>query len=419
MNKKSFWFVAHINTSFLLCLVLGFPQIGNSVRHGNVTDRLALIAFKATIANDPLGAMSSWNESIHFCQWYGVTCGHRHQRVIKLDLSHQTLSGIMSPHIGNLSFLRILVLRNNNFRGEIPPELGRLRRLERLYLHRNSFRGEIPASISRYSNLKTFAAYFNKLVGKIPVELGSLSKLQLLAVNKNNLTGIIPPFGNLSSLVQLFLYSNNLVGGIPKELGQVTKLEIVAVVAEFQLPKCKSRRSKNIFLTFTFKLVISIVSGLLGLTLALGFLFISRFRKTNKKSSSDLIGNSLLKVSYQSLLQATNGFSTTNLIGMGSFGSVYKGILDPDGTIIAVKVLNLSHHGASKSFIAECETLRSIRHRNLVKVLTACSGIDYRGNDFKALVYEFMENGSLEGYLHPNQIEDLEVKPSSESKHWH
>ncbi|XP_061997001.1 probable LRR receptor-like serine/threonine-protein kinase At3g47570 [Rosa rugosa] len=60
------------------------------------------------------------------------------------------------------------------------------------------------------------------------------------------------------------------------------------------------------------------------------------------------------------------------------------------------------HRGAAKSFMAECEALRNIRHRNLVKILTACSSIDFGGNDFKALVYEFMDNGSLEEWLHPS-----------------
>ncbi|XP_039067534.1 probable LRR receptor-like serine/threonine-protein kinase At3g47570 [Hibiscus syriacus] len=69
---------------------------------------------------------------------------------------------------------------------------------------------------------------------------------------------------------------------------------------------------------------------------------------------------------------------------------------------IAVKVLNLLNHGASRSFLIECEALKNIRHRNIVKVLTAISGIDYQGNDFKALVYEFMENGTLEDWLHPS-----------------
>ncbi|XP_058109128.1 probable LRR receptor-like serine/threonine-protein kinase At3g47570 [Magnolia sinica] len=50
--------------------------------------------------------------------------------------------------------------------------------------------------------------------------------------------------------------------------------------------------------------------------------------------------------------------------------------------------------------MAECNALRNIRHRNLVKILTCCSSIDFKGNDFKALVYEYMPNGSLEKWLH-------------------
>ena len=69
--------------------------------------------------------------------------------------------------------------------------------------------------------------------------------------------------------------------------------------------------------------------------------------------------------------------------------------------MVAIKVLNLLRHGASKSFVAKCEILRNIRHRNLVKVLTICSSIDYQGRDFKALVYEFLGNGNLDEWLHP------------------
>ncbi|CAK9180943.1 unnamed protein product [Ilex paraguariensis] len=85
---------------------------------------------------------------------------------------------------------------------------------------------------------------------------------------------------------------------------------------------------------------------------------------------------------------------------------MYKGVLDQDGTIVAVKVLNLLRPGASRSFLAECEALRNIRHRNLVKVVTACSGVDYKGNDFKALVFEYMVNGNVQEWLHPIQGED-------------
>ncbi|KAL0007226.1 hypothetical protein SO802_008728 [Lithocarpus litseifolius] len=78
--------------------------------------------------------------------------------------------------------------------------------------------------------------------------------------------------------------------------------------------------------------------------------------------------------------------------------------------MIAIKVLNLLRHGDSKSLMAECEAIRNIRHRNLVKVITTCSSIDYQGHDFKALVYEFLGNGNLDEWLHttPRTNEALE-----------
>lgn len=151
------------------------------------------------------------------------------------------------------------------------------------------------------------------------------------------------------------------------------------------------------------KLMIGLLTGLLGLVLIMSFLVSNRLRRVKREpsqtsvSSKDLIFN----VSYNSLFKATGGFSSSNLIGTGGFGAVYKGILDHDEAVVAVKVIQQHQRGAAKSFKAECEALRNIRHRNLVKVLTACSSADYQGNDFKALAYEFMPNGSLESWLHP------------------
>lgn len=64
---------------------------------GNETDRLALLEVKAKMV-DPLGILCSWNLSVDVCQWYGVTCGPRHQRVTVLELQSLQLSGTMSPH---------------------------------------------------------------------------------------------------------------------------------------------------------------------------------------------------------------------------------------------------------------------------------------------------------------------------------
>jgi serine/threonine protein kinase len=107
-----------------------------------------------------------------------------------------------------------------------------------------------------------------------------------------------------------------------------------------------------------------------------------------------------LKVSYKDLAQATENFAESNLIGRGSCGSVYRGKLTQERMVVAVKVFDLGMQGAGKSFVSECEALRNIRHRTLLPILTACSTVDNRGNDFKALVYEFMPNGNLDTWLH-------------------
>jgi len=107
-------------------------------------------------------------------------------------------------------------------------------------------------------------------------------------------------------------------------------------------------------------------------------------------------------VSYNDIFKATDGFSSANLIGKGTFGAVYKATMRYENQpTVAIKVLDLKQHGASKTFFSECEALRNIRHRNLIKVCSSCSSTDHNGNDFKALIFEFMPNGSLEKWIHP------------------
>ena len=114
------------------------------------------------------------------------------------------------------------------------------------------------------------------------------------------------------------------------------------------------------------------------------------------------------KVSYNDIFKATDGFSSVNLIGKGTFGAVYKATMtfENQPIIVATKVIDLEQHGATESFFRECEALRNIRHHNLVKVLSSCSSTDHNGNDFKALIFEFMPNGSLETWLHTRACTD-------------
>ncbi|KAH7861437.1 hypothetical protein Vadar_026193 [Vaccinium darrowii] len=199
----------------------------------NETDRLALISFKGSIDQDPLGALSSWNDSLHYCDWKGITCGHRHRdRVIQLNLGSQGLVGSLSPHIGNLSFLRSIFLENNSFHGPIPQEIGRLFHLQTLYLNNNSFGGEIPKNLSSCSKLKALKLIVNHLTGSIPGELGSLAKLEALALSINDLSGTIPlSLTNLSSLSIFNLAYCNLHGEIPVEISRLQGLTFVQLAA--------------------------------------------------------------------------------------------------------------------------------------------------------------------------------------------
>lgn len=171
-------------------------------------------------------------------------------------------------------------------------------------------------------------------------------------------------------------------------------------VQELQLPPCPVeviKQSKS----HKLKLVIIIISVVVFFILLAKLFAIYWMRKSKKSRSTSSTVEDASKVSYRKLHQATEGFSPRHLIGSGGFGSVYKGTFDSEEKVVAIKVLNLQKRGASKSFMAECNALRSIRHRNLVKILTCCSSTDYKGSDFKALVFEFMANGSVDKWLHP------------------
>ncbi|KAG2659812.1 receptor kinase-like protein Xa21 [Panicum virgatum] len=133
-------------------------------------------------------------------------------------------------------------------------------------------------------------------------------------------------------------------------------------------------------------------------------IYITIHRKKHAPRRPDLLllsfGKKFPRVTYKDLAHATGNFSESNLIGRGGCGSVYRGKLTQAKIKVAIKVFNLEIKFADKSFISECEALRTIRHRNLLPTLTACSTIDNSGNDFKALIYEFMPNGNLDTWLH-------------------
>lgn len=147
--------------------------------------------------------------------------------------------------------------------------------------------------------------------------------------------------------------------------------------------------------------VLSIHVVLLVLLVCSILLYKKQKQNGQRRNSSDSsISTPFPRVSYAKLARATNDFSTTYLVGFGRYGYVYKGTLGGYHATVAIKVFNLEVHGALKSFKFECDALRRIRHRNLVRILTSCSSIDSQGKDFKALIFEFMPKGNLDIWLH-------------------
>ncbi|KAK4798416.1 hypothetical protein SAY86_030742 [Trapa natans] len=92
--------------------------------------------------------------------------------------------------------------------------------------------------------------------------------------------------------------------------------------------------------------------------------------------------------SYREMKAATNNFNSSNKIGEGAFGSVYKGRLG-DGTAVAVKVLSVELESlkGEREFLAEITALSNLRHQNLVTLRGCC----IEGAD-RFLVYDYMEN---------------------------
>lgn len=380
-----------------------------------------------------------------------------------VDLSHNNLSGQIPEELGGLTRLGLLFLNNNLFSGRIPSSLGRCTALQTLDLSYNRLTGKVPPIISGFLEMRRFLNLsHNQLEGNLPIEISKLSAVEEIDLSSNNFSGnifadilncwelkvlnlsnnflqghLLDSLGGMTSLATLDVSSNNLSGLIPTGLNNITTLTFLDLshndfsgaiptgrvfdgltnlsfignqhlcghIPGIQVCNRKqhyfhSRIFLIIFCIVTFiSVIFTIICCVMGYR-RLRVIMSSSPAGMVREQPPDLTHN-FPRITYKELLESTNGFDDQRLVGTGSYGRVYRGVL-PNGTQIAVKVLNLQTGNSTKSFNRECQVLKRIRHRNLIRIITACSL-----PEFKALVLPYMANGSLDSRLYPHTDDGL------------
>uniref|UniRef100_M4D090 Protein kinase domain-containing protein n=1 Tax=Brassica campestris TaxID=3711 RepID=M4D090_BRACM len=171
-----------------------------------------------------------------------------------------------------------------------------------------------------------------------------------------------------------------------------------------------SKGASNVANTTRRKRIVTITliaagSVLLAVSVIVFLIFLVRQIKRRKKSrqnNSVAMFKVLLKhYTYAEVRKITKSFSNT--IGKGGFGTVYGGNLC-NGPKVAVKVLKDSM-GNGEDFINEVASMSQTSHVNIVSLLGFC----YEGSK-RAIVYEFLENGSLDQFISREKPLTLDVK---------
>ncbi|XP_052204983.1 protein NSP-INTERACTING KINASE 3-like isoform X2 [Diospyros lotus] len=352
---------------------------------------VALMAIKNDL-NDPYNVLENWDiNSVDPCSWRMVTCSPDGY-VSALGLPSQSLSGTLSPGIGNLSNLQSVLLQNNGISGPIPVAIGKLEKLQTLDLSSNKFNSEIPSSLGDLMNLNYLRLNNNSLTGPIPESLSKVGGLTLVDLSFNNLSSSVPKL----SARTFKITGNPIICGPNSDKCSVYPEPLSLPPDGVRAESEPGRKNHRVAVTFgaSFSAVFVVIIIIASLVWGRYRHNQQIFFDVNDQYDPEVCLGHLKRYTFKELRAATDHFNSKNILGRGGFGVVYKGCLN-DGSIVAVKRLkDYNAVGGEIQFQTEVEMISLAVHRNLLRLLGFCSTENER-----LLVYPYMSNGSVASRL--------------------
>ncbi|KAK1266566.1 Receptor-like protein kinase HSL1 [Acorus gramineus] len=334
----------------------------------------------------------------------------------RFEIDNNDFSGPLPSSLASASRgLHVLIASHNRFSGVIPLGLVSLAHLGKLALDGNLLSGTIPDQLGGLTLLTFLNLSDNRLSGQIPASIGSLPVLTDLDLSKNELFGEIPPqIANLK-LTFLNLSSNSLSGSVPVTL-QNSACERsflsnpgLCCGPIISLPSCRGGSgSGDSSKGFSSPLIITLLAlaGAVGAGASVFVVFALREFHRRRGSGGSI---SWKLTSFYSLdftgASIASGLTEENLVACGGAGKVYRvPLLNRPDQVVAVKKLCSNRDAdAEKEFQSEIDVLGRIRHMNIVKLLCCISS-----DDVRLLVYEYMENGGLDRWIHSSADNQLD-----------